>query len=95
MCLVGCLYKALSKLLAARLKKVLGSVILEVQSAFVPRRNLLDGVMVANELMDYAIKENKGCLLFKVDFEKAYHMINWVFINRVLKKLGFGYRWIF
>ncbi|XP_058780621.1 uncharacterized protein LOC131654295 [Vicia villosa] len=93
-CLVGCLYKAISKLLASRLKKVLNSVISEVQSAFVPCRNLLDGVMVANEIMDYAVKEKKGCLLFKVDFEKAYDSVNWPFLFWMLKKLGFGERWI-
>lgn len=55
-CLVGCLYKALSKLLASRLKKVLWTVISEAQSAFVPGRNLLDGVLVANEIIDYEVK---------------------------------------
>ncbi|XP_058732648.1 uncharacterized protein LOC131604205 [Vicia villosa] len=42
------------------------------QSAFVPGRYLLDGVVVANEAVDYARKEGKVCILFKVDFEKAY-----------------------
>ncbi|XP_058726606.1 uncharacterized protein LOC131597964 [Vicia villosa] len=71
-CLVGCLYKAAAKLLAGRLKRVLNSIISPCQSAFVPGRQLLDGVLVANEVVDYARKEGKNCMLFKVDFEKAY-----------------------
>ncbi|XP_058783599.1 uncharacterized protein LOC131658308 [Vicia villosa] len=80
-CLVGCLYKALSKLLAARLKLVLRSIISSTQSAFVPGRQLLEAILVANEVIDSAVKEKRGCLLFKVNFEKAYNKVNWVIVN--------------
>lgn len=75
-CLIGSIHKIISKVLAARIKKVIGKVISNSQSAFVPRRQLLDGVLMANEMVDHTIKERKGCLLFKVDFEKAYGMVN-------------------
>lgn len=65
-------------MLAGRLKKVLGRVISQSQSAFVSERQLLDVVMVANEMVDYTIKKKKGYLLFKVDFEKAYDKIRLV-----------------
>lgn len=68
-CLVGCMYKAISKLLAGRLKCILNFIISPNQSAFVPGRQLLDGVMVANEVVDYAQKEGRSFFLFKVDFE--------------------------
>lgn len=47
--LVGCMYKVISKLLAGRLSKVLGSIISENQTAFLKGRNILDGVVVLNE----------------------------------------------
>lgn len=52
-CLVGCIYKVISKFVASRLKRVIGNIISSSQSAFVPVRNLLDGVLVANEMVDY------------------------------------------
>ncbi|PNX79256.1 cysteine-rich receptor-like protein kinase [Trifolium pratense] len=64
-CLVSSLYKILSKVLAARLKKVMGKLISEVQSAFLPNRQILDGVLAFNELLDLAKRRKDKCLLFK------------------------------
>lgn len=69
--LVGCVYKVIVKLLASRLNKVIGNIISSSQNTFVPGRQLLEGVLMANEMVDYTKKEKVGCLLFKVDFEKA------------------------
>ncbi|XP_058774632.1 uncharacterized protein LOC131648918 [Vicia villosa] len=55
---------------------------------------LLDGVLVANELVDFAKKEDRGCLLFKVDFEKAYGKVSWNFLRFLLRKMGFGEDWL-
>ncbi|XP_058751317.1 uncharacterized protein LOC131624383 [Vicia villosa] len=87
-CLVGCLYKALAKLLASRLKKVLGDIISSSQSAFIPGRNLLDRVLVANEAVDYAKKANKSFLLFKVDLEKAYDNDCWDYLRYIVSGMN-------
>jgi len=42
------------------------------QSAFLKGRSLVDGVLVINEIVDFAKKSNLDCLFLKVDFEKAY-----------------------
>lgn len=65
-CLVGCIYKIILKVLAGRLKKVIRGIISSSQSAFVPGRQILDGVVIANKLVDYANKKKNGSLLFKV-----------------------------
>ena len=74
--LVGCMYKILAKVLANRLRSVIGTVISDAQSAFIKNRQILDGILVANEVVDDARSRKKELLLFKVDFEKAYDSID-------------------
>ncbi|GAU23824.1 hypothetical protein TSUD_27340 [Trifolium subterraneum] len=93
-CLIGCLYKILSKLLAARLKRVLGKLISNCQSAFLPQRQILDGVVVLNEIIDLATRRKDSCMLFKVDFETAYDTVNWGFLERMMVKMGFAEGWV-
>lgn len=54
---------------------------------------MLDGVLVANELIDVAVRNKKSCLFLKVDFEKAYDKISWNFFIFLLKKMGFSVKW--
>jgi hypothetical protein len=65
--LVGSLYKILAKVLANRLRLVVGSVISVSQTAFIQDRHNLDGILIANEVVDEARKSRKELLLFKVD----------------------------
>jgi exonuclease III len=91
--LVGSMYKILAKVLAIRLRVVIGSVISESQSAFIKGRQILDGILVANEVVDEARRQNKELLLFKVDFEKAFDSIDWRYLDAVLLKMGFPTLW--
>ncbi|GKD69232.1 RNA-directed DNA polymerase, eukaryota [Tanacetum coccineum] len=54
--LIGCIYKVISKALANRLAKVMHQIISPDQTAFISRRQILDGVLIANEVINYAIK---------------------------------------
>jgi len=91
--LVGSMYKILAKVLANRLRSIIGSVISDSQSALVKGRQILDGILVANEVVDDARKHKKELLLFKVDFEKAYDSINWGYLDEVMHKMGFLVLW--
>jgi hypothetical protein len=91
--LLGSLYKLLSKVLARRLGKVMNSIISKNQSAFIKGRHLADGVVVANEVIDLAKRSKKECLVFKVDFEKAYDSVSWTFLDYMLRSVGFGDKW--
>lgn len=75
--LLGSLYKLLAKVLARRLANVMDSNISMSQSAFVKGRNLVDGVLVANEMVNFTKKTKKECLVLKVDFEKAFDPVDW------------------
>ncbi|XP_024626870.1 uncharacterized protein [Medicago truncatula] len=91
--LVGCLYKILAKLLANRLRQVMGTVISDTQSAFVKNWQIIDGILVANEVVDEARKLKKELLLFKVDFEKAYDSVDWGYLDEVMGKMAFPTLW--
>jgi hypothetical protein len=80
--------------LAKRLGKVMDSIISCSQSAFIRGRNLVDGVLVANEVVDWVKKANIDCLIFKVDFEKAYDSVEWGFLEYMLYRFGFSDKWI-
>ncbi|XP_058756952.1 uncharacterized protein LOC131630178 [Vicia villosa] len=79
---------------AGRLKSVLDLIISPCQNAFVPKRQSLDGVLVANEVVDYDRKEGRNCLLFKVDFEKACDKVSWRYSRYMMKRMGFGGWWM-
>ena len=87
---MGSLYKLLAKVLANRLKKVMGKVISESQNAFVEGRQILDAILIANEVVDSRLKSNEGSVLCKLDIEKTYDHVNWKFLFAVLRKMGFG-----
>lgn len=74
--LIGCLYKMLAKLLAGRLKSMPSSVISDCQSAFIPKRQMLDGVVVVNEILGLGKRKKQSCLVLKADFEKAYDLVS-------------------
>ena len=56
---------------------------------FLPRWCILDGVVVANELVDLVKWSKRGCFMFKVDFEKEYDSVSWVFFGLYDESIGF------
>ena len=89
------LYKVVSKILANRLKGILPRIVSANQSAFVQGRLLMENVLLASELVKDYHKENisSRCLM-KIDISKAFDSVQWSFVLRTLKALGFPDKFI-
>eukprot|EP00268_Persea_americana_P059585 TRINITY_DN7332_c0_g2_i1.p1 TRINITY_DN7332_c0_g2~~TRINITY_DN7332_c0_g2_i1.p1 ORF type:complete len:165 (+),score=21.69 TRINITY_DN7332_c0_g2_i1:122-616(+) len=90
---VGCVYKLLAKTLAKRLIKTLPAIISPSYGAFVQDRQILEGILIANELIDSRKMAFKEGAIFKIDLEKAYDHVDWKFVDYMLGRFGFGNRW--
>ena len=95
--LCNIIYKLVSKVLANRLKKVLPHIISEYQSAFQSDKAIFDNILVAFETLHH-MKRKKigkmGYMALKLDMSKAYDRLEWVFLQRIMEKMGFHSTWI-
>jgi len=91
--LVGCTYKVLAKVLANRLQAVISSVVSDSQSTFIQGKHILDGILIAKEVVDDARRMNKEMLLFKVVFEKAYDSADLNYLDSVMRTMNFPTLW--
>lgn len=70
-CLLNVIYKIITKTLTLRLTAVINKVISPFQTAFIPRRNILEGVVILQEVLhELRVTKNYGVII-KLDFEKA------------------------
>ncbi|GKU90505.1 hypothetical protein SLEP1_g4494 [Rubroshorea leprosula] len=60
---------------------------------FIEGRQLVEGVVIANEIIDEVKRKKKKGFLFKVDFEKAYNKVCWDFIEYMLMRMEFCTTW--
>ncbi|GJS37941.1 RNA-directed DNA polymerase, eukaryota [Tanacetum coccineum] len=91
--LIGSLYKVVTKILATRLSSIISGLISDVQTAFLPNRQILDGPFIINELLSWCKHKKQQAMVFKVDFAKAYDSIRWDFLEDVLRAFGFCSKW--
>ena len=87
------IYLIITKVLADRLRGLLGTLINPLQAAFVPGRQMADGVVVAEEIIVAWKRSGTIGFVWKVDFAKAYDSLDWRFLWNVLKRCEFPEIW--
>ena len=85
--LCNVMYKLISKSIAKILK-----LISESQSAFMSNRLITNNILVAFETLHHLKNRRQGktgFMALKLDMSKAYDRVEWVFLEKIMKKLGF------
>ena len=60
-------------------------------------RLIIDNILVAFETLHHLKNKRKGkewLMALKLDISKAYDKVEWVFLEKLMEKLGFANRWI-
>jgi len=90
------LYKLLAKVLANRLKNIMHKCISKNQLAFVPRRSILDNVVIVIEV-EHHMKVSKRVrdknVDLKLDISKAYDRIDCLYLKKVMLQTRFASQW--
>ena len=83
-------YKILAKAIAKRTQPKLPKLIHTDQTGFITGRFIGQNVRLLNDLMEYTdVEKIPGVLVF-TDFEKAFNIIEWSFLQNVLTRFNFG-----
>ena len=83
------IYKCISKIIAARIKRCLPDIISPAQAAFVQGRSIADNILLTQELMkNYHLDSGPPRCALKIDLKKAYDSIRWGCILDILSAMG-------
>ena len=93
--LLNSTYKILSATIANRLKQILSKIIHTDQTAFLKERFIGENTRIVYDVLweTFRRKDKKGMLL-SVDFQTAFDVMSWEFIERCLLKFGCGEKFI-
>jgi hypothetical protein len=64
-----------------------------MQTAFMPDRHILEGVVILHETIHELHRKKLDGVLLKLDFEKAYDKVKWSFLQQTLCIKGFNPKW--
>ena len=96
-CLSNVLYRIFSKVLANRLKRILPQIVSKKQSAFMTDRLISNNIMVAFETLHYMRNHSSGkvgYMTLKLDISKDYDRVEWPYMEKLMKKMGFDDIWV-
>jgi hypothetical protein len=92
--LVHSFSKLFSKILANRLSKRIGEEVSKNQSAFIKKRSLHDNFVLVWQVARKINRSKRSGVLLKLDLARAFDSISWSFLFEVLRRMGFGERFL-
>lgn len=90
-------YKIFAKVLANCLSRVLPIVMSANQCAFVLGRVITDYILIRQEIFHYLKNRRSGrvhSVAIKLDMRKAYDRVEWIFLQRIMLRMGFHPTWV-
>ena len=93
-CLLRCIYKLITKVLAIRLEPFVDILFSRHQNAFIKKRDIMDGIMSLHEILHHTYNRKKTGIVLKLDFEKAYDKVNWDFLLDCHRMREFHPKWV-
>jgi hypothetical protein len=76
-----------------RLNILAKKVVSPTQTAFMPSRNIMEGVVILHETIHELHTKKRDGVIFKIDFEKSYDKIKLYFPQQTLRMKGFSPKW--
>ena len=95
--LCNVIFKLVSKVLPNRLKRILGRIISDCQSAFVAERVITDNILISFKILHYMKSKRQGNtahMALKLEMSKAYDKVEWDYLKGIMLKMGFHRRWV-
>ena len=89
-CLLNASFKIFTKVGTNRLTQIAYPVVQPSPTAFMPGRHILEGVVVLHETLHEIHPKKLDGIIFKVDFEKAYHKVKWPFLQQAMRVKDFN-----
>lgn len=87
-------YTILNKVLANKMKRVIGDIVQPTQSYSIPGRDIADTIGTIRDVTEYMMRDGKGGIMLGIDWNKAFDRVEHKFLFKVLEKFGFGERMV-
>lgn len=71
----------------------MGKLVFNHQNAFIKDRQITNVALIANEVLDWRMKNKEPRILCKLDIEKAFDRLNWSHLFSIIRQMSFGERW--
>ena len=88
--LLNCDYKIIAAVLAARVQKVIGTIVNGNQTGYVKGRLAACNVRLTKDVIEYLMKSDKTGAIMLADFTKAFDVLDIEFLKLCLERFNFG-----